>query len=162
MKKNMLGLVGLITGGIAGAAVSGVVCTKTSNKIITQNSKKVDKFRVYYEVLNQWLALKQEGKGIAVYLSEKGYRTIAIYGMGELGNRLKSELDKTDISIKYCLDKESVCLDEHQNVIDFDAKLPSVDLIIVTAMFAFDEIEEELSDRTDSRIMPLDELIFSI
>lgn len=162
MKKSTVGILSSIVGAVIGA-VAGVTASGTvTNKVVQQNGKRVDKFKSYYEVLNQWLMLKQEGKKIDTYFEKAGYRNIAIYGMGEVGNRLQKELEESEIKILYCLDKEAACLDADSNVIDMEDGLQGIDVVIVTAMFAFDEIEEDLMAKVDCPIISLEEVIFAI
>lgn len=153
MTKKTVGIlfsiVGSIVGGIAGIATCGTI----SHKLILENSKRVNKFKTYYEVLNQWLILKQEGKKLESYFINAGYENIAIYGMGVIGNRLYEELKNSEIKIRYCLDKEIVCSED---------EIKPVDVIIVTAMFAFDEIEDELREKVNCPIISFEEVIFLI
>ena len=47
-----------------------------------------NKYMSLFSVLEQWMAAKQNGKRLDLYLTNKGYRTVAIYGMSVLGNLL--------------------------------------------------------------------------
>lgn len=162
MKKStsgvLAGVMGMVIGAVGGAIASG----KVSNNIIEQNTKKVDKFRSYYEVLNQWLMLKQEGKQLESFFEKNKYQTIAIYGMGELGNRLSKELEGSSIHVKYYLDKVAACTDSEQNIIDLEDDLEPIDAVIVTAIFAFDEIEEFMSSKVECPIISLEEVVFNV
>ena len=78
MKKGTIGILGTLVGAVAAASIT----KSKTNKTVTQKNEKVDKFKGYYNMLNQWLCLKQEGKNLNEYFDNNGYKTVAIYGMG--------------------------------------------------------------------------------
>lgn len=162
MKKSTIGFLSSVIGAVLGGGVAIAASSSIANKIILQNGKRVDKFKIYYEVLNQWLILKHEGKGIDSYFMEIGYKNIAIYGMGEVGNLLLKDLEGSDIKVLYCLDSEIACLDADMNVVDLEDGLEGIDVVVVTAMFAFDEIEKDLTGKVDCPIISLEDIVFLI
>ena len=112
-------------------------------------------------MLNQWLLLKQEGKSLEKYFAENGYKTIAIYGMGEMGNRLYDELKNSSVvEIKYAIDKNAAGTYSELEVFDPDDEMTEVDAVIVTAIFAFDEIEDELSEKIQCPIISLEDVVY--
>ena len=145
MKKGGVAVLSTLIGAVAGAAAVG----KVQGKTINQKAEKVDKFKGYYNMLNQWLVIKQEGKSLEKYFTDNGYKTIAIYGMGEMGNRLYDELKGTSVTVKYAVDKNAASTYSELDVIDPEDDYEEVDAIVVSAIFAFDEIEEMLSDKVD-------------
>lgn len=163
MKKGLFGILGLVTGAAAGFAGDRYLISKGNDRI----QGKVDKFKGYYNILNQWLILKQEGKSLEKYFTDNNYKTIAIYGMGELGNRLYEELkDSSEVELKYGIDNNAASTYSEMEVISLDeyeeADTDDVDVIIVTATFAFDEIEEKLSDIVNCDIVSLDDVVFDV
>ncbi len=158
MKKRIIGIAGIGIGIVAGGLVS--ICFK--NKSDALMSGKIEKFKGYYNMLNQWLMLKQEGKSLEKYFEDNGYKNIAIYGMGEIGNRLYNELkDSKKVKIKYVIDKNAdVC--SETRIFNIDDNLPDVDVVIVTATFAFDEIKEELGKRLYVPVISINDVIYSI
>lgn len=158
MKKGMVGILGVVIGAVAGVTTVGKIANSQDEKRV----KKIDKFRDYYNLLNQWLILKQEGKSLEEYFVNNGYKSIAIYGMGEMGNRLYDELKGTDIEVKYAIDREAVSVYSELEVLELEDDLKEVDAIIVTAIFAFEEIEEDLMTKIDYPIISLDDVVFGI
>lgn len=159
MKKGLVALIGGSIGAVIGAAAAG----KFSKDVIEDKDKKVDKFKSYYNMLNQWLILAKEGKTLEEYFVENGYKTIAIYGMGEMGNRLYDELkNSTVVEIKYAIDKNAASTYSELNVIDVDDEMDEVDAVIVSAIFAFDEIEEELSEKISCPIISLEDVVYEV
>ena len=158
MKKGTIGILGTLVGAVAAASIT----KSKTNKTVTQKNEKVDKFKGYYNMLNQWLCLKQEGKNLKEYFDNNGYKTVAIYGMGEMGNRLYDELKDTDIEVKFAIDKNAASTYSELTVFELEDELPTADVMVVTATFAFDEIEDELSDKVDMPIVSLDDVVYEI
>lgn len=157
MKKGVIGVLGTVAGAVAGAAV----VSKLSGNAVEEKSGKVDKFKGYYNMLNQWLILKQEGKSLEKYFTDNGYKTVAIYGMGEMGNRLYDELkDSQNVEVKYAIDKNAMSTYSDLDVKEMEDELPVVDVIVVTATFAFDEIETELHEITNYPVVSLDDVVY--
>lgn len=158
MKKGAVAVLSALVGAAAGAAGSSYF----GSKQVEKKAEKVDKFKGYYNMLNQWLILKQEGKCLCEYFKANGYQTIAIYGMGEMGNRLYEELKKSDIEVKYAVDKNAASTYSELEVIEPEDDFAPVDVIVVTATFAFEEIEEELSERVDFPIISLEDVVYEV
>lgn len=156
MKKGLIATISTIAGAAAGAAVVG----KLQGKTINQKDEKVDKFKSYYNMLNQWLILKQEGKSLESYFIENNYKIIAIYGMGEMGNRLYDELNDSSVQVKYAIDENAASVYSELEVCDLEDPLENVDAVIVSAIFAFEEIEENLQDKFDCPIVSLEDVVF--
>ncbi len=158
MKKGGVAVFSTLIGAVAGFAGSSYL----GNKKVEQKAEKVDKFKGYYNMLNQWLILKQEGKTLEKYFLDNGYKTIAIYGMGEMGNRLYDELKGTSVEVKYAIDKNAASTYSELTVIDPDDDYEPVDAVIVSAIFAFDEIEEQLSGKLDCPIVSLEDVVYEV
>lgn len=159
MKKGTIAVISTIIGAITGALGQGLV----KNKIIDEKNKKVDKFKAYYNMLNQWLQLKQEGKSLEEYFATNNIHTIAIYGMGEMGNRLYEELKNTNIEVRYAIDKNADSTYSEINVIDLESgDLDEVDAIVVTAIFAYDEIEEKINNVVNYSVVNLEDIVYSV
>ena len=82
--------------------------------------------------------------------------------MGEVGNRLYSELKDSSIKVEYAVDKNAGFINDDLEIRDIDDDLQNVDAIIVTATFAFDEIIEDLEDKVSFPIISLEDVIYDI
>ena len=159
MKKGMTGFLGTVVGAVAGV----VVASNLNGKQITQKSEKLDKFKGYYNLLNQWLFLKQAGKSLEEYFVKNGYKTVAIYGMGEMGNRLYDELKNSqEIEMSFAIDKNAASAYSELEVLELEDDLPQVDVIVVTATFAYEEIEKKLNERIDYPIVSLEDVVYEL
>lgn len=125
---------------------------------------QIDKFRQYYDICNRWIKLINDGYSIEKYFNEKGYNTIAIYGMGELGNRLLESLSNTKVTIAYGINKDM--WDAYAEIdvlsIDEEEKFVGIDCIIVTPIHIFTKIKKDLSKKCSCDIISLEDVIFGI
>ncbi|MDE5779182.1 MAG: hypothetical protein K2I10_11840 [Lachnospiraceae bacterium] len=158
MKKRIAWMMTIL--GIVGGALLGGALRKRDAQ---GQNEKIEKFKEYYNLLNQWLMIKQQGKNLEDYFRNHAYYKIAIYGMGELGNRLYDELKNTQVRVVYAIDQSAnqICVDLPICMKD-DLDKPEVDAIIVSAVFAFDEIRESLAENYDVPIISLDDVIYEI
>lgn len=162
MKKIVKTGLTLLLGGSVGAGLGAAITGKISAKSTNKKSEKVDKFKTYYNMLNQWLLLKQEGKSLEDYFIESNIKTIAIYGMGEMGNRLYDELKNSKVEVKYAIDKEAESIYSELDVRKLEDGMPFVDAVIVTAVFAFEDIKNELASSVDYQIISLEDVVYEV
>ena len=106
------------------------------------------------------MILKQSGKSLGEKILQKGYMTIAIYGMGELGKCLYADINPNSIEIKYAIDSGGSHDYETIPVVGIDGVMDNVDVIIVTAIYDFDDIKEKLENIVSCPIVSLAELIW--
>lgn len=108
--------------------------------------KKWQKSVLFYWILTRWMDWKIAGKRIADVLLKQNWRQIAVYGYAELGQLLCRELAEGEVHVSYLLDKR-VADSGIKNLPVYipQSGLPQVDAVVVTAVYYFDEIREELS-----------------
>ena len=159
MKKGTVALLASFIGGVIGFVGSDVLNSKKN----VEKLEKIDKFKNYYNMLNQWLILKQENKTLINYFEDNNYKRIAIYGMGEMGNRLYDELKDSNIEISYVIDQNAMLTYAEVPVVDpEEGEFEEVDVIIVTATFAYDEIAEIVNEKCNCSIVSLEDIVFSV
>ena len=157
MKKSRIVAV---LGGILGA--TGIGCGyKLISKELRLKDKEKEKFQSYYNLLNRWLLVQQNGNSLEEFFLENGYHSVAIYGMGEMGKRLAEQLKDSKVEVKYAVDQEAGGEYLGIDILEKTDVLPEADVMIVTAIFAFDEIQEEMSQYYNGEIMSLEEVVFS-
>lgn len=151
---------------ITGAIVSAAVVLKIKNKIINQEINKTNKFRGYYDLTNKWISIKNEGKSLSQYFEDQNYKKICIYGMGELGSRLLEELKESEIEVAFAIDKNTGSTNAEIEIYDIeeisDELMKDIDVIVVSAIFAFDEIEELLREKVSCLVISLEDVVFSL
>lgn len=86
----------------------------------------------YDEITKKWNLLTAGGKSLGEKLFQKGIRTVAIYGMGNLGCRLFDEIYSSKVKIAYVVDKNSEYISEIVEVKKPEEDLGDVDMLIIT------------------------------
>lgn len=155
----------IITGAVsavAGYAAGGIQTEKRLKKEIERIQMLSDKHNALFMLMNQWVRVKQEGKGVTDYLNRKGYKKVAIYGMGYAGETLVRELQGSDIEIEYGIDREADNIYAEFKVVKPDGQLDKVDAIIVTSITFFDEIVDDLCIKIDCPIVSLEDILYEI
>lgn len=154
---------GHLAAGICSAGILAALWERRSRRKLQAVKAERDKLSDHYQLLNHWLEIKNEGKTIASYFEEMGYRHIAVYGMAELGNRLIEELENSSICIDYGIDRDVCCSIGRIAEIYFpEDELPQTDVIIVTPYSAFREIKIMLEERVTCPIVSLEEVVWSV
>lgn len=124
---------------------------------------RIDVLSDHFQLLNHWLEIKSEGKQVASYFEDMGYKHIAVYGMAELANRLFDDLNGSSISIDYGIDRDVCCTIARIEQIYFpEDELPETDVIVVTPYSSFKEIKSNLEKKVTCPIISLEEVIWSI
>ena len=131
-------------------------------KQLNMKSKLPDKHLALFQMMNQWVHVKQESKNFSSYLDAKGYKRVAIYGMSYAGETLIEELKGSDITIAYGIDKNADSIYADIEVFTLGDNLPDVDAVIVTAITYFDEIEEILSTKLKCPVLSLEDILYEI
>ena len=113
----------------------------------------------------QWNDNLREGKRIDDYLYDKGIRSVAIYGSGELGYQLSKELNNK-VNIIAFIDREkkqdvfgikNIQIDD---VASWDCL--KCDLIIITPMNDYRAIEKQLHKMISVETISIEEIIFDM
>lgn len=113
----------------------------------------IHKYDLYSKIDSQ---LKGLSKDSFIELRD---RKIAIYGMGLYGMKLYDLLTKNEIEVLYGIDQNANEMQRKIKIFKANESLPTVDLIIVTAVFAFDEIKSLLEVQVDCPIIRLDDFL---
>ena len=122
---------------------------------------KVKKMIRINESLNKWLELKQNYRELMTYFLNNGYKSVAIYGMGDLGKKLFFELINEGVDVLYTIDK-NIGADDVYKMVPLTEKLPQADVMVVTAVSSFDDIYLDLKSRFDGEIVNIEDVLWSI
>lgn len=152
------------------AAVGGIIggVIYLAQKTILHEKDYRQRYQTYYNTTNQWLLNKNDGKDVGEYFKENNYKTIAIYGMGTMAELFYEEVKKADVKVAYFIDKNSeelyYGLDDISVIGLSDiSSQEKVDAIIVTPIYDFDKIEEDLNDKgAECDIVSLEDVIYEI
>lgn len=155
-KKTVMGTMMGTALGVAGGAfyAKGKV-----DKERARQKQLADKHLALFIMMCEWMRTKQEGKSVAVYLEEKGYKTVAVYGLSYAGERLLDELRDNGIEVKYAVDQKADPVYFDTEICRPEEELEEVDAVIVTAITFFDEIRVMLEEKLQCPILSLEDII---
>lgn len=126
---------------------------------LSNSSDNSAKMMQFYRILTKWVGLKQKGEGLAKRLKVRGISKIAVYGMKEMGLLLCNELEGTEVTVEYAIDKNALGVESPVTVLSPNQNLEEVDAIVVTAVYYFEDIKKELSKKINCQILSLEELV---
>lgn len=121
---------------------------------------KIEKFEMYYNLMERWMTIHEEGRTIADILAARNFHTIALYGLGKIGKHIVSELDGSNIVILYGIDRAKPGIYHKIPFKKMEDDFPAVDAVVVSAVYDFDEIEFELKEKTDCPVISLEEILY--
>lgn len=136
----------------------GVLWTvKKTSSIIVRKQNNSEKLQKLFSVLDVWVKKKQQGKSMVAFLKRKDYHSVAIYGLGNIGKLLVEEL-REYVEIRYGIDRREVTAEFP--VYKPEALLPEVDMVIVTAAYEFEKIEEMLKKKLSCPIYSIEDIVY--
>lgn len=123
--------------------------------------QKKSKYMSYYYSCNQWLKNRNNGIKLADYLLHTGIHSIAVYGMGELGARLCEELADSNVEITFIIDQGGGTFEGIANR-TLEDDWEDVDMIIVTAIYDYDDILDRIHMvKPECNVISLEKLLLS-
>lgn len=122
--------------------------------------KQLYKTRQNYNLLRNWLLLKENNKSLKDFFVKNNFASIAIYGFGVHGKFLFNEL-YGKIDIRYIVDQKVQYVPYNLPIYNLSNDLPNCDVIIITVINEFSSIEKTLRDKkVTCPIISLSEIIF--
>lgn len=119
-------------------------------------------WKLRFDLLNKWLQIKQEGRGLYSYFDDCKEVRVGIYGLGSLGCRLYDELREGGICVKYIIDKQADMFKGIFNVKKPNAELVDIDILIITIPEQEENIKDLYRRGEHIQIMGIAELISSL
>lgn len=162
MKKGSKSIISTLMGTAAGAVAGGVAVKTSATKKIKEQQETLNKVHALYCTFDRWLQIHQGGRNLSEYFQKNNYKTIAIYGMKELGERLVDELQDSGIKVCYAIDKNADLIYEDVDIVTPDDELKPVDVIVVTAIYYFDEISDMLSEKVNYPVVSLEDIVYEL
>jgi len=137
-----------------GGSIQYLRLKKKSNLLL----KKAEKNELNFKTLINYVNFIQNGKSINEFFIVNEYNKIAIYGMGQLGNRIIEDIRNGGLIVQYVVDIKGGLLDIDIPVFRADDKLPPIDVVVVTVPQQYKEIKDLLSN-SNCDIVSIDEII---
>lgn len=118
-----------------------------------------DKYRSYYSLMNKWLMLKNRGTRLESFFQGADIRNIAIYGCGDIAMRLIEELDQSEITVSYMIDRRPLTEMEGIPVLGLHNRLPETDAVVVTPVYCYGAIFNDLTEQVNCPVIALSEIM---
>ncbi|MCI8418504.1 MAG: hypothetical protein HFI33_13600 [Lachnospiraceae bacterium] len=158
MKKKMLLLCFLVLGSI----IKIIAINKYIKRNIIKLLLVLNKRQMSFRLMNQWVKVKQKGKNLSEYFELAGYRKIAIYGMGYIGETLLSELNGTKTEVLYGIDQNADTIYANIDILSLKDDLQRVDVVVVTAVNSFEAISENIKKKLDCPVVSIIDVVYDI
>ncbi len=113
------------------------------------------KNRVLVQVMDKWLRILFEGRSLSQYFIKRNIKTVAIYGWGYLGRNLKTELEKNNIRVLYCIDQNK----KGSGIYSWEDEWMDVDCIVITPFYSYDEICNRIEKKGFYNCISFEELL---
>lgn len=155
-------IVSSILSAMVGAAAGAASVANTVGKSTNEYKQLADKHLALLVLMNDWMKTKQEGKSIDLYFEKNNYKSVAIYGLSYVGERLLDELKDSNIEVKYAIDRNAESMYSEVDVYLPGDTLPEVDVIVVTAISFFDSIYDILVDKVKCPIVSMEDVLYEI
>lgn len=113
------------------------------------------------KLITQWNEMEKGGITTVDKLLKKGYKSVAIYGLGVAGERLVNDLKDSEVDIKYVIDKKA---EEKLSFVEIvkpeDVEKVEADVLIVTAICNYDDIKSVIEEKCSCPIISLEDIIY--
>ncbi len=129
--------------------------------VSSQTDRKIQKYRGYWEIMDRWLSMHDNGTSPADLLKERGITSISLYGVGMLGMHLVKDLQANGIAIEYGVDRMRYGIDIGFRVYSPDEELPETECMIITVPSEFESIRSTLAGKVKGELLNIGELILS-
>ncbi len=104
-----------------------------------------DRNKKKFDLMCQWMRLKNKGVSLMEFFKNRGIQSIAIYGMGEIGQLMYDELAKeNETFVRYAIDQSGMRYVESLPTYCLNKDLPKVDAIVITPVLITDQLEEQI------------------
>lgn len=122
--------------------------------------QEINKLRAQNKLYSLWLTCIQNNiKVFSNYLLNNNFKTVAIYGYGDVGRLLHTQLINEGINVQYIVDRY-VGMKENDStrIYRIEEDLPKVNMIIITVFNSF-AIKERLLNKDCGKVLDIWELV---
>lgn len=123
------------------------------------NDIRLKKYSHLMNLFNKWLFLKESKILLQIYFDIKGYKRIALYGLGMAGKHFMAEVEESHLEIVYGIDRLGDQLKFKFPVYLPEDDFPEADVIVVSVAYDFNIIYKSLKNKFDGPIISLEEII---
>lgn len=132
--------------------------------IVSKNKDKtIQKYKKYYMLLLAWMGILESGNSLCSQLIKDGFRNIAVYGGRNVGWHFARQLQESEVTIKYIIDKIDLSGDfKSLPVYHPEDELPEVDAVIVTPVWDYQRIKQDLEKIVKCPVISLEDVIAGV
>ncbi len=123
-----------------------------------------DKWQTILLCMDRWMSLREQKVTIMSYFKNRGLNSIGVYGYGRLGRHLVWELENEGYHIPWIMDQRYsvINIDNKECLLlspDDMSHLGEAELIIVTALEDYYDIEVKLCRAASVEVISLEQII---
>ena len=160
MRKNIKKTLWKVTMAISYIALTLFAVFQFALLVSKNKDRIINKYKKYYVLAMSWMDLAENGFVLDKYFERNGFKHIAVYGGRDMGRHLIKQLKGTEIMVDYMIDR-TIYLDQFETIPVYqpDDKLPVVDAVIVTPIWDYSKIREEVSRQLSCPIISLEDVV---
>lgn len=106
---------------------------------------EAQRYKKKYDLMYQWMKLKQKGIEMIEFFQDRKINSIAIYGVGDLARLVYKESGIAEI-VKYGIDRQASAQLYDLDVHPLEEVQQKVEAILITPVLITDEIEDRIYD----------------
>lgn len=111
------------------------------------------RYKSYWQILDGWLKLTLEGRFLSNYFVRNGYKKIALYGIGMLGENLIRDMENNNLDITFGIDQDVYKGRKYDfPIYTFDDDWDYAEIIVVTVDYAFEKIKEKIQGKVSNGV----------
>ncbi len=128
------------------------------NKVLEQK-EQLEKYERQFLLLKRWVMQSEGSDQLQIYLEENGFKKVAVYGMEHLGMCVAHKLTGASCKLEalYGIDVDRVS--SEIEIYRPEDTMPETDVVIVTAIFAYETLKNELKKKFSCQVVSLEEII---
>lgn len=108
---------------------------------------------------SRWIQLQFNNRSIGSFIKRYGYKSVAIYGAGEIGTFILRDLKKDGIEIEYFVDRKKSGIIMKKKILSPNDNLPHVDLFIISLLQNEESVKSLLKEFGMKNIYTINEII---
>lgn len=125
-------------------------------------NKLVDKYKLYFCLNNRWISLKESNRRLSKYFVENQIKSIAVYGLGDIGLNLCDEIMKDGIEVKYAFDRSLIRYESLIPIKKLEDELEEVDAVVVSIPDEFEAIRNSIEAKFSCPIISIDDIVYTV
>lgn len=133
---------------------------KEGKKVVDKNLILANRYKKYYSLCNEWINILNTRGSLVQYFEKRQYKKIYIYSDGELTHRLIEDIGEKLYNLDGIVVKDKInCSEKYMYYTQDEIDKGKDNLIIITPIYAFEEIKNDLSEFFKGKIISIEDII---